>query len=82
MNPKFGIKLVLSLVACLFIFPATSFAYLDPGSAGFLLQLLVAGLAATMLFFKSFWLKVKRLFSIIFGWRAKKEHSKDSSTPH
>ena len=40
--------------------PAT---YLDPGSGSFLLQLLIAGLAAVGIVFASQWRRIKRFFS-------------------
>jgi len=36
--------------------------YLDPGSGSFLIQLLVAGLAAVTIAFASQWGRIKRLF--------------------
>ena len=37
-------------------------AYLDPGSGSFILQILLATLLASLLFFKSFWRKVFSMF--------------------
>ena len=37
-------------------------AYLDPGSGSFILQILLATLLASLLFFKSFWRKVIGIF--------------------
>jgi hypothetical protein len=35
-----------------------NFAYLDPGSGSFILQVLIASLLAGMLFIKTFWRKI------------------------
>lgn len=39
-----------------------NFAYLDPGSGSFILQVLIASLLAGMLFFKTIWRKITGVF--------------------
>lgn len=45
-------------------------AYLDPGSGSYLIQLLIAGLVGAAFIFKSYWLKLFRIF---------REHPKEDS---
>ena len=56
-----SIKLALT---CLFVlaFVRDANAYLDPGTGGFFLQLLLAALAGLFFAIKLFWGKVKALF--------------------
>lgn len=54
-----------------------AYAYLDPGSGSYLLQILMAGLLAASFMFKSFWQGVIRFFSKIFS--RKKKDAKDHS---
>jgi hypothetical protein len=48
--------------------------YLDPGSGSFLIQLLIAGVAALGIGFASQWSKIKRLFG---KKKAKPDETKD-----
>lgn len=66
------------LLAVLFlIFPKDSFAYLDPGSGSYLLQILLAGLLAASLTLKTFWRNLMGPVTRLFSKRSK-ENERDS----
>lgn len=58
---------LLSLPAIVLIvsgmFPMQAYAYLDPGTGSFVLQMLVAGLLGAMLYIKMAWANVKMFFN-------------------
>jgi len=41
----------------------TQLAYLDPGTGSLILQMIVGGIVGALLFFKTWWYKVKNLFT-------------------
>ena len=43
------------------------FGYIDPGSGSMILQMLLAGLFASLFYIKTIYLKIKILISKIFG---------------
>ena len=47
----------------LIFFPQSVHAYLDPGTGSYLVQIILASIAAALLTFKMFWTKIKSLFS-------------------
>ena len=58
------ILLILKLSGLFILFfwmviPENAYAYLDPGTGSYLLQLLIAGLLASSLFLKNFWKNFK-----------------------
>ena len=57
--------IVIMLVYSLSIQPA--YAYLDPGTGSYMLQILIAGVLAFFFFAKSFFYKVKTFFQKIIG---------------
>ncbi len=56
-------KIFNLLLILIFLFPNTSYAYLDPGSGSLILQALLAGLAAVIAFFKKIKNYVRNLFT-------------------
>lgn len=65
------ISLLLALGACLLIItPKNAYAYLDPGTGSFILQLLIATLIGTFFSIKLFG---KRIVSFIKGLFSKKK---------
>ena len=46
--------------------PQESFAYLDPGSGSYVMQLLIAGILSSLYFIKTFWGKIKAFFQSLF----------------
>ena len=66
-------KLVLFFILFSFIFlPSISYAYLDPGSGSYLLQLLLAGLLAVSFTLKSVWRSLVAFVMGLFGKKDKK----------
>jgi hypothetical protein len=45
------------------MFPVQAYAYLDPGTGSFILQMAIAGLLGGMLYIKLAWANVKMFFS-------------------
>ncbi|MDJ0893611.1 MAG: hypothetical protein QNJ92_00600 [Alphaproteobacteria bacterium] len=68
-RPKQG-RLVLALAASLAAVPGPAFAYIDPGTGGMLLQLLLGGVAGALVVIKLYWSRLKEAFS---GANKKKE---------
>ena len=56
-------KIFNLLLILIFLFPNTSYAYLDPGSGSLILQALLAALAAVIAFFKKIKNYVRNLFT-------------------
>ena len=58
----------LSLYAVFMIsFQPSAHAYLDPGSGGFFIQMVLAGLVGLSFMMKNFWKKVKEFFVKLFS---------------
>ena len=58
------ISTTLIAVACFsVVFPASALAYLDPGSSSLLLQLLLSGIAGSLIIVKIYWRRLKSWFS-------------------
>ena len=57
---------------------ANAFAYLDPGSGGFIIQAILGFLAAIFAYMTFFWSKMKSFFNKIF--KKKDENSKNDSS--
>lgn len=55
-------------------------AYIDPGTGGMLLQLLLGGAAGALVIGKLYWLRIKEGFQSIFGGGVKPEESGDSDS--
>jgi len=56
------LTIVVLCLIFIFIAPAPSFAYLDPGSGSMLLQLILGGVAGLVVVFKLYW---SRLLSFL-----------------
>ena len=58
---------ITSALAVVLIFlalvPATAHAYLDPGSGSYLLQIIVAGILSSLFLVKTYWHKIKSVFT-------------------
>jgi len=66
---------VLGLVCLVFIEEA--YAYLDPGTGSYILQLIIAGLLGGLFALKMFWSKVKNFFVNLFSSEHKYEENED-----
>lgn len=67
---------VVFIVLYLFIIPKNSYAYLDPGTGSYLLQIIAAILFAGLFFIKSWWSKVKGIFLKIIAKNDEEESDK------
>ena len=63
---KVSVLFFFALFFALF-FPRNSYAYLDPGSGSYLLQMIVAGLVMASLAVKSSWRFLKAFFGGLFS---------------
>ena len=59
-----GMKLYAMLFISLYvlIFSKDVYAYLDPGTGSYMLQMLVAGFAAAFFVIKHYWYRIKQFF--------------------
>lgn len=58
--------LIVAVLACL-IFARPAYAYLDPGTGSYILQLLIAGLLGAAFALKLFWKNIKAFFTGLFS---------------
>ncbi len=65
-NRQTIIKKVIFLTFILLLLPKNTYAYLDPGTGSYLLQIIAAGLFATLFLFKNWWKKIQEFFVKIF----------------
>ena len=64
-------KIILVPIICL-ILTTSAHAYLDPGSAGGLIQMMLAAIAAGLAGVKIWWSKIKTFFNSVFKKKKKK----------
>jgi len=64
-NRLCGVLLLVTLFSL--VFTQHAYAYLDPGTGSYFLQLLIAGLLGALFFIKSFWKGVARTFKNVFS---------------
>jgi hypothetical protein len=50
-----------------FVFPASAYAYLDPGSGSFILQIIIASIMGLIFMVKLYWKKIRAFFDNIFS---------------
>lgn len=55
-------KIISYLGIIIFLVPSKALAYLDPGSGGFIIQMLIAFIASIVIFFKNGMMYVKNFF--------------------
>jgi Mg2+/Co2+ transporter CorB len=68
---RLKIKSLTFLVVVFLSTIPSAYAYLDPGTGSMLLQVLIGGMAATLLSIKVFWKKIKDMFIKIFSRKNK-----------
>ena len=56
------LKIIALIALCLIVFPPPSYAYIDPGSGSYVIQILVAGLLGFLYSIKLFWSKIRAAF--------------------
>jgi len=69
-------KLLLIVLLMGVSFPRESFAYIDPGTGTYILQILIAGLITASVAVRTFWKQIKLFVGGLFG--KNKERPKDS----
>ncbi|MBI3306883.1 MAG: hypothetical protein HYZ84_03655 [Candidatus Omnitrophica bacterium] len=58
---------LVGFIGTVLLFSAKSYAYLDPGSGSYILQLIIAGLVAGSFAIKTFWKTIKNFFAGLFS---------------
>ena len=61
--PDRFLKLTFVAVLLLFLFPLPVQAYIDPGTGSYVLQIILASIAAALLGIKYFWSRIRSVFS-------------------
>jgi len=57
--PKNLVTLIALIIMLHLVFPQRSYAYIDPGSGSYFLQILVAGLLGLLYSIKLFWARIR-----------------------
>ncbi len=72
----FNHRIILIIFTALFcfIFPQIAYAYLDPGTGSYILQLFIGVLFGLLFTIKMFWGKIKIFFKSIFSRKKKDEN--------
>ncbi len=69
---------ILTVLALFYlVFTEEAYAYLDPGTGSYILQLIIAGLLGGLFALKMFWSKVKNFFVNVFSRGNKHEKTED-----
>lgn len=58
--------ILFSFLTIVFI-PSSAFAYIDPGTGSYILQMIAAGILGGLFAIKMFWLQVKNFFKRLFS---------------
>jgi uncharacterized membrane protein YfcA len=61
------IKTLFIFVSVNALLPGNAYAYIDPGTGSYLLQLLICALLGALFAIKVFWRKIKKFFKKFFG---------------
>lgn len=69
------INAILFLLIALLAFPKTTYAYLDPGTGSFIIQIILSVVLGGIFAFKMFFSKIKQTFKKIFSNNKKNEKS-------
>ena len=69
----------ISVMSALFVlmFSREAWAYIDPGSGSFIIQMIIGALCGMLFALKIFWKQVKYFFSNLFTRRQKEENEKE-----
>jgi hypothetical protein len=78
---RFTVVLVI-LVGSQLLFPRQSYAYLDPGTGSFIIQMLIATLVGGLFMIKVYFKKIKDFFKRKFSKGGSDEHSQGGSDEH
>ena len=74
--PRFSIFIVLLTLICSVI-PNDAYAYLDPGTGSYLIQILLASLLGAVFAIKVFWKKIIARFERLFSKENKNVKDRD-----
>jgi hypothetical protein len=74
-------RLVILALLILLAVPRPSYAYLDPGSASYTLQMVIALALSAAFVIKTYWSKLKRFVSGLFNPRSEKREDKVPESP-
>tara|TARA_B100001057_G_C22822906_1_gene940149 strand:+ start:142 stop:390 length:249 start_codon:yes stop_codon:yes gene_type:complete len=69
-----SIKISTYLITFSFLFLNNAYAYLDPGTGGFIIQMIVAFIATALIFFKNGMLYIKNFFFKFANFFKKKNY--------
>jgi hypothetical protein len=65
-NNKCLFRLAIIFIFIFLFFVNNAYAYLDPGTGSYILQLIAASLFAGLLLFKNFWVKMREIIVNLF----------------
>jgi hypothetical protein len=70
-----GKKLFVILAAVLFcnLLDDNAYAYIDPGTGSYVIQIVIAFLVTTLFLIKSFWIRIKVFFTKLFSKQKNKQ---------
>jgi hypothetical protein len=71
------ITILVALVLACLAFPRPAYAYLDPGTGSYILQLILAALLGAAFAVKLFWKDVKAFFGKLFSRQEDHEEEED-----
>ena len=69
-------NLLIAIILMLLILPQSSYAYLDPGTGSYIIQIIIAGFLGGIFALKIFWKQIKVFFKKIFSKNHPNEKSK------
>jgi len=76
---KRPVLVFFALLCVLLLTSKNAYAYIDPGSGSYMLQLLIAGLVGLSFTIKSFWKNIRMYFSARFGKKEKQKQEQEKS---
>ena len=71
--PGKNTNIFISALLAFLIAPETAYAYIDPGSGSYMLQILLAALLGAVFFIKSTWHRIKDFLSNLFSTKTDEE---------
>ncbi len=72
---------IFSAIITSIVFPQQTFAYLDPGTGSYVLQVAAAVFFGGLFAIKTFWGRITLFFKALFGGKGKK-HSENPNEKH
>ena len=67
MQKRFFINFLAFIVLAVVFMPADAWAYVDPGTGSYILQIIAAGILGGLFAIKMFWFQVKEFFRRLFS---------------